>query len=76
MSESNEQPPSRSRIAQGTVVAAVVAVIVLVTAVLPAEYGIDPTGIGNAFGFTALNQPVRTPRSHRCSRGQRRDKGS
>ena len=60
MSESNEQPPSRSRIAQGTVVAAVVAVIVLVTAVLPAEYGIDPTGIGNAFGFTALNQPVRT----------------
>ncbi len=31
--------------------AMVVATIVLVTAVLPAEYGIDPTGVGNAIGL-------------------------
>ena len=31
--------------------ALVAAAIILVTAVLPAEYGIDPTGIGNAIGL-------------------------
>jgi len=31
--------------------ALVVATIILVTAVLPAEYGIDPTGIGSAIGL-------------------------
>jgi hypothetical protein len=39
-------------------VALVVAGIVLVTAVLPAEYGIDPTGIGRSLGFTELNAPA------------------
>ncbi len=29
--------------------------MILVTAVLPAEYGIDPTGIGRALGLTELN---------------------
>lgn len=29
--------------------------IILVTAVLPAEYGLDPTGIGKALGLTALS---------------------
>jgi hypothetical protein len=38
-----------------------VAAVVLVTAVLPAEYGIDPTGIGRVLGFTELSsQPTRT----------------
>jgi hypothetical protein len=60
MSESNSQPASKKRIGQATVVAAIVALIVLVTTVLPAEYGIDPTGIGNAFGLTVLGQPTRT----------------
>jgi len=32
-------------------VALVVATLILVTAVLPAEYGIDPTGIGRAIGL-------------------------
>ncbi len=60
MSESNPQPVSRRRIGQATVGAAVVALVVLVTTVLPAEYGIDPTGIGNAFGLMALGNPSRT----------------
>jgi hypothetical protein len=60
MSESNPQLASKKRIGQATVVAAIVALIVLVTTVLPAEYGIDPTGIGDAFGLTVLSQPTRT----------------
>jgi hypothetical protein len=60
MSESKPQPSSLRRIAQGTLGAAGVAVLVLITTVLPAEYGIDPTGIGDAFGLTVLNQPLRT----------------
>jgi hypothetical protein len=54
------EPPSGKRIAVSALVACVVAGIVLVTAVLPAEYGVDPTGIGGALGLTALNEPVRT----------------
>ena len=32
----------------------VVAAIILVTAVLPAEYGLDPLGTGEALGLTPL----------------------
>jgi hypothetical protein len=54
-------PPSGRRIALSVLGALAVAAVVLVTAVLPAEYGIDPTGIGGALGFTELNsQPTRT----------------
>ena len=45
-------PPSGRRIGLSVLGALAVAGIVLVTAVLPAEYGIDPTGIGGALGFT------------------------
>lgn len=39
-----------------TAVALVAAGAILVTTVLPAEYGLDPTGIGKALGLTALHQ--------------------
>lgn len=42
------------RILTATVVAFIVACVVLVVAVLPAEYGIDPLGAGRALGLTAL----------------------
>jgi hypothetical protein len=38
-----------------TVAAALVAGVILVVAVLPAEYGIDPLGTGRALGLTALS---------------------
>ena len=47
----------------GTAVAAVVAGIILTIAVLPAEYGIDPTGIGKALGLTSLHAPAEAPTS-------------
>lgn len=46
---------------RGTIIAAVVAAFVLTFAVLPAEYGIDPTGAGQAMGLTKLHAPAAAP---------------
>ncbi len=40
---------------RGMLAAAVIAGIILITAVLPAQYGIDPTGIGKVIGLTGLS---------------------
>jgi hypothetical protein len=56
--------PSRTKILKAAVVAFVVAVVVLFTAILPAEYGIDPLGIGSMLGLTdlaAADIPAETP---------------
>ena len=50
-----ELPTSRQLI-RSTVIAAVTAGVLLTTTVLPAEYGIDPTGIGNALGLKKMGQ--------------------
>jgi hypothetical protein len=47
-------PPSASSLFKATLLAVVVAGIVLVTVVLPAEYGIDPLGTGRALGLDDL----------------------
>ena len=60
MIEENElkkmQPPSKSKIAVATLAALIVAGIVLVVAVLPAEYGMDPLGTGRMLGLLELAQ--------------------
>ena len=57
----NIEPPSKQSLLKATVVAIVAAAIILVIVVLPAEYGIDPTGIGGATGLTQLNaEPTET----------------
>lgn len=48
--------PSTSRLLKSTGIAVVVASAVLVTAVLPAEYGIDPTRIGSLLGLTEMGR--------------------
>jgi len=53
-------PPSRKRLFTSVLAAVGGAVLILVTVVLPAEYSIDPTGIGKALGLTAMNAPTRT----------------
>lgn len=45
-----------SQLLTATAVALVAAGAILVTTVLPAENGLDPTGIGKALGLTALHQ--------------------
>ena len=52
--ESIPQAPSLAKILLATVVAFIVASIILVVAVLPAEYGIDPLGTGKALGLMDL----------------------
>ncbi|WP_346911252.1 transmembrane anchor protein [uncultured Roseibium sp.] len=41
---------------RSTVLALIAAVIILVTIVLPAEYGIDPTGIGRTIGLAEMGE--------------------
>ena len=52
------QAPSGKRIAVSVGISAAIAAVVLVVAVLPAEYGLDPTGIGKALGLTELHAPA------------------
>jgi hypothetical protein len=54
-------PPSLRTLAVASGAAVSVAAIVLVVAVLPAEYGIDPLGAGRVLGFAALSQPAAAP---------------
>lgn len=49
-------PHSKGSIAAATGIALAVAVLILFTAVLPAEYGIDPLKTGAALGLTQLAQ--------------------
>lgn len=48
-------PPSWRRLLTSTGLALLGAVVLLVTVVLPAEYGIDPTGLGARMGLLALD---------------------
>ena len=48
--------PSSKSLFKATGVAAVIGGVVLVTTILPAEYGIDPTGLGQTMGLTVLSQ--------------------
>jgi hypothetical protein len=54
------QPPSARRLLLSVALAIVGAAIVLVLVVLPAEYGIDPTGLGRALGLTEVSSTTRT----------------
>lgn len=50
-----QQPlPSTAKLLKATAIAIAVAGVLLVTTVMPAEYGIDPTGIGARLGLTTL----------------------
>lgn len=48
--------PSTGKLLKSTGIAALIAVALLVTTVLPAEYGIDPTGIGRMLGLTRMGE--------------------
>lgn len=51
--------PSLPQLIKATALALIVAGVILITIVLPAEFGIDPTGSGKALGLTALNDSSR-----------------
>jgi hypothetical protein len=64
MSQANSpfeiDPPSRKRLMTSVLAALVGAAVILVAFVLPAEFGIDATGVGKALGLTAIHGPTRT----------------
>jgi hypothetical protein len=48
--------PSSKQLVRSTVIAAVSAVVLLFTVVLPSEYAVDPTGIGRMLGLTEMGE--------------------
>tara|TARA_R110000803_G_scaffold158074_1_gene222419 strand:+ start:46086 stop:46748 length:663 start_codon:yes stop_codon:yes gene_type:complete len=48
--------PSTRQLIRSTLIAIAAAVALLITAVLPAEYAIDPTGIGGVLGLTEMGE--------------------
>lgn len=48
--------PSARALLRSTLVALVIAGTLLLTVVLPAEYGIDPTGAGRVLGLTQMGE--------------------
>lgn len=52
--------PSSRQLLISTTTALVTAIILLVTVVLPSEFAIDPTGIGNVLGLTKMGETKNT----------------
>lgn len=48
--------PTSKQLTRSTMIAAVCAVALLATVVMPAEYGIDPTGAGRLLGLTEMGE--------------------
>ena len=53
---SRAELPSGKKLLLSTLLAIIVAVVLLVTVVLPAEYGIDPTRVGRVLGLTQMGE--------------------
>lgn len=52
--------PSSRTLLRFTLIALAVAIALLVTTVLPAEFGVDPSGVGRLLGLTEMGQIKRT----------------
>ena len=48
--------PSTGKLLRSTAIAALIATGLLITTILPAEYGIDPTGVGRAIGLSQMGE--------------------
>ena len=51
-----DELPTSAQLLRSTLVALLAAVVILVTVVLPAEYGIDPTGAGCLMGLAEMGE--------------------
>ena len=60
---------ARERLALAAGAALLVAGVTLVTAVLPAEFGVDPTGIGRRLGLTAMSDIQKSLDAFEANRG-------
>ena len=51
-----DELPSSAKLIRSTIIAALAAIVILVTIILPAEYGIDPTRIGRLIGLAEMGE--------------------
>jgi hypothetical protein len=51
-----DELPSSRALLRSTLIAVATAAVLLVAVVLPAEYGVDPTGIGRVIGLTEMGE--------------------
>ena len=51
-----DELPTSAQLLRSTIVAFIGAIVILVTVILPAEYGIDPTGAGRVIGLTEMGE--------------------
>lgn len=51
-----DELPTKAQLRRSTILAGIGAVVIAVTVYLPAEYGIDPTGIGRVTGLTEMGE--------------------
>ncbi|EAZ98419.1 hypothetical protein [Marinobacter sp. ELB17] len=51
---SRSELPSSAQLIRSTIIAAIVALVLLVTVVMPSEYALDPTGAGRLLGLTEM----------------------
>jgi len=56
--------PTLRELNRATILAAAAAAVILVAAVLPAEYGVDPTGLGRILGLTRMGEVKRAQASN------------
>jgi len=65
--------PSSKQLLRSTILALIVATVLLLTVVLPAEYGIDPTRIGRVLGLTKMGE-IKTQLAEEAARDRTADK--
>lgn len=51
-----EALPSTAKLIRSTIIAAIIALVLLVTVVMPAEYALDPTGAGRLLGLNEMGE--------------------
>ncbi len=72
---SKAELPSTAKLIKSTLIAMATAGVLLVTVVLPAEYAIDPTGIGNALGLTEMGE-IKTQLAAEAEADRAADRGA
>lgn len=72
-STSSAQQPRRAKILLATLVALCVAVLILITIILPAEFDRDPLGVGEALGIKGLSRETQVEVVRKEKNGYRED---
>jgi hypothetical protein len=67
-----EDLPSSAQLIRSTILAAIAIVVILITVVMPAEYGIDPTRIGRVIGLTEMGE-IKTQLAQEAEEDRLRD---